>query len=208
MRWHKRQPTAARRVILVSGPVHLAPPENVEVVAVQTAAEMRDAVISRLTNATVVIKAAAVSDYHVADPPTQKLKKTAARLSLALDPTPDILAELGACKRDYLLIGFAAETQNIVEEARRKLAAKNCDMVVANLVGKEGSGFEADTNEVDIVMSTGRVVHAGPAQKTEIADRILDQIADLRLSLHASEEQPKTGPVSSALCASAEEALA
>ena len=177
------------RVILISGPVHLAAPRNVEVVAVQTATEMRDAVIGRLSEATVVIKAAAVSDYHVADPPAQKLKKTATRFSLALDPTPDILAELGARKRDYLLIGFAAETQNVMEEARRKLTAKNCDMVVANLVGREGSGFEADTNEVDIVMSTGQVVHSGPAEKIDIADKILDQIANLRLSLHAGKKE-------------------
>lgn len=177
------------RVILVSGPVHLPPPVGVQVVPVQTAAEMRDAVLYHAQVASVVIKSAAVSDYFVSDPPSQKLKKTATRLSLALDPTPDILAELGNRKRSYLLIGFAAETQNVLEEARRKLAAKNCDMVVANLVGREGSGFEADTNEVDIIMSRGQVVHAGPASKLEIAHRVLDQLPTLRLSAHASAEE-------------------
>lgn len=177
------------RVILVSGPVQIGPPSDIELVPVQTAAEMRDATISRLSDVTVVIKAAAVADYHVAEPSAQKLKKTAARMTLALDPTPDILAELGARKRDYLLIGFAAETQNVVDEGRRKLTAKNCDMVVANLVGREGAGFEADRNEVDMVMSTGETVHAGPAEKIAIANVVLDQIAKLRLALYAAKEE-------------------
>lgn len=181
--------TRGAHVTLISGPVHLSPPAGVDLVTVQTAAEMRQAVFSRLSDATVVIKAAAVSDYHVAEPPTQKLKKTAARISLTLDPTPDILAELGNRKRDYLLIGFAAETQNVVEEGRRKLVAKNCDMVVANLVGREGTGFEADENEIDIVMRSGQTVHAGPAGKLEIASIVLDQISALRLSLHAAREE-------------------
>lgn len=177
------------RVKLISGPVRLASPAGVEMVHIQTAAEMRDAVFSSLADATVVIKAAAVSDYHVAEPPAQKLKKTAARISLTLDPTPDILAELGSRKRDYLLIGFAAETQNVVEEGRRKLIAKNCDMIVANLVGREGTGFEADENEVDIVTRTGQTVHAGPASKTQIADVILNQISAVRLAIHASSSK-------------------
>ena len=92
--------------------------------------------------ATIIIKAAAVADYHVAEVPKQKMKKTATRLSLELDPTPDILAEVGQKKGDRLLIGFAAETQNLIEEARRKLKTKNCDMVVGNLVSRDDIGFE------------------------------------------------------------------
>ena len=175
------------RVTLISGPVQLPPPPDIEFVPVQTAAEMREAVLSCAREATVVIKAAAVSDYRVAEPNVRKLKKTATRLSLALDPTPDILAELGSSRRNYLLIGFAAETENVLEEGRRKLAAKHCDMVVANLVGRPGTGFEANNNEVDIVTSTGKTLHAGPAKKTDIADIILDQISPLRLALHAKE---------------------
>jgi phosphopantothenoylcysteine decarboxylase/phosphopantothenate--cysteine ligase len=171
------------RVILVSGPVKIAPPYSVETIQVRTAHEMRTAVIEHLPEATIIIKAAAVADYFVSDIPKQKLKKTATRLSLELDPTPDILAEVGQRKGDRLLIGFAAETQNLMEEARRKMASKNCDMVVANLVNQEGLGFESDQNEVEIITRAGQRTHVGPADKTEIAEKILDQVASLHLSL-------------------------
>lgn len=174
-------------VVLVSGPVNIPPPPRVELVSVRTAREMRQAVLSHLEGATIIVKAAAVSDYHVTEVPRQKLKKTATRLPLELDPTPDILAEVGERKGDRLLIGFAAETQNLVEEARRKLVSKHCDMMVANLVGRDGLGFESNDNEVEIVTRAGQTAHAGPASKTEIAGRILDQIATLRLSLRAAE---------------------
>jgi phosphopantothenoylcysteine decarboxylase/phosphopantothenate--cysteine ligase len=175
------------KVVLVSGPVTISAPANVTLVQVRTAQEMRTAVMEHLNEATIVIKTAAVADYYMAEIPAQKLKKTAMRLSLALDPTPDILAEVGQKKGDRLLIGFAAETENLLEEARRKMMQKNCDMLVANQVNRQGLGFEADRNEVDIIMRTGRVVHAGPADKSEIAERILDQVATLRLQLHASQ---------------------
>jgi phosphopantothenoylcysteine decarboxylase/phosphopantothenate--cysteine ligase len=173
------------RVILVSGPVALKPPSGVQLVPVQTAQEMRAAVLDHLEQSTIIIKSAAVADYFVADVPKQKLKKTATRLSLEMDPTPDILAEVGQKKGDRLLIGFAAETDNLLEEARRKMVQKKCDMLVANLVNRKGLGFESDQNEVDIITETGQVVHAGPADKSEIAERILDQVAVLRLHLHA-----------------------
>ena len=108
-------------VILISGPVHLAPPRGVKVIGVRTAVEMRDQVFANLGPAGIVIKSAAVADFHLAKVPDQKQKKTAARISVELDPTPDILAELGRKKADRLLIGFAAETQNLQQEARRKL---------------------------------------------------------------------------------------
>ncbi|MFL6447666.1 MAG: bifunctional phosphopantothenoylcysteine decarboxylase/phosphopantothenate--cysteine ligase CoaBC [Bryobacteraceae bacterium] len=175
------------QVILISGPVNIPPPPRVELVPVRTARDMRQAVLSRLDQATIIVKTAAVADYHVSEVPRQKLKKTATRLSLELDPTPDILAEVGERKGDRLLIGFAAETQNLVEEARRKLISKHCDMVVANLVGRDGIGFESDNNEVEMVTRASQTVHAGPASKTEIAGKILDQIATLRLSLRSAE---------------------
>jgi phosphopantothenoylcysteine decarboxylase/phosphopantothenate--cysteine ligase len=112
------------RVILIAGPVHLPDPKDVQVVHVVSARDMRAAVMEQLPEASIVVKAAAVADYHVASVPAQKLKKTAARLSLELDPTPDILAEVGHKKGDRLLIGFAAETDRMVEEARRKLVSK------------------------------------------------------------------------------------
>jgi phosphopantothenoylcysteine decarboxylase/phosphopantothenate--cysteine ligase len=174
------------RVVLISGPVHLPEPAGVSVVRVQTAREMRDAVMDRLEDATIVIKAAAVADYHVAQVSKQKLKKTAVRMALELEPTPDILAEVGQRKGDRILIGFAAETENLVAEARRKLESKNCDMVVANLVNQEGTGFDADENEVVLVLRTGETVTVSKAPKREIAGRIFDQVQKLRLALHAS----------------------
>lgn len=173
------------RVVLVSGPVHIPAPEGVEVIETETAREMHDAVMARVATASIIIKAAAVADYHVAQVPAQKVKKTAMRLSLELDPTPDILAEIGRVKKDQILIGFAAETQDMVDEARRKLKSKNCDMVVANLVGQDGTGFESDENEVALVPSAGEVIRLSRAPKRVLADQILDQILKLRLSLHA-----------------------
>ena len=176
------------RVLLVSGPVNIPEPRNVEIIPVRTALEMRKAVMDNLDEATIIIKNAAVADYYVSNVPRQKLKKTAARLSLELDPTPDILAEIGQKKGDRLLIGFAAETHNLVEEARRKMISKNCDMLVGNRVDREGLGFEADQNEVEMITASGQIIHAGPADKGEIAERILDQIATLRLSIRAVDQ--------------------
>jgi len=172
-------------VVLISGPVSLPAPRNVQVIPVRTAQEMRQQVLDNLGPASIIIKSAAVADYYIAQVPQQKLKKTAARLSLELDPTPDILAEVGQRKGDRLLIGFAAETENLIGEARRKMIAKNCDMLVANLVNREGLGFESDRNEVEIITRGGQTVHAGPAGKDEIAEIVLDRVATLRLSLHA-----------------------
>jgi phosphopantothenoylcysteine decarboxylase/phosphopantothenate--cysteine ligase len=174
------------KVTLVSGPVNLAPPRNVEVVKVRTAKEMRDAVFAHLEPAGIVIKSAAVADFHLAKVPDQKVKKTAARISLELDPTPDILAELGRKKGDRLLIGFAAETQNVEQEAKRKLEAKNCDMLVGNYVGGSETGFESDLNEVVVATRTGPTISLPRASKREIADRIFDEILKLRLALYAS----------------------
>jgi phosphopantothenoylcysteine decarboxylase/phosphopantothenate--cysteine ligase len=171
------------RVILVSGPVHLTPPAGAELIRVETAVEMRRAVLERLPEATIVVKAAAVADYYLAQVPSQKRKKSAARWSLELDPTPDILAELGQIKGDRLLVGFAAETENLVAEARRKLQAKNCDMLVANRVEE---AFGADDNEITLVLRTGEVIELPRASKRELADKIFDYLLQLRLSLHAA----------------------
>jgi phosphopantothenoylcysteine decarboxylase/phosphopantothenate--cysteine ligase len=174
-------------VVLISGPVDLPEPARVKVVRVRTAVEMRTAVFAHLAESTIIIKAAAVADYHRSQIPQHKVKKTATRMSLELDPTPDILAELGARKGDRLLVGFAAETENLVAEARRKLESKNCDMVVANLVGHDGTGFESDENEVVLVLRTGESIPIKRAPKREVADRIFDQVLKLRLALHAAQ---------------------
>ena len=148
---------------------------------------MRDRVFEHLERATIVVKAAAVADFRVANPPDQKIKKTAARVSLELDPTPDILAELGRKKGDRLLIGFAAETQNLQAEARRKLESKGCDMIVANLVGGANSPFESEHNEVTLLLANGDTKALPRLGKREVADRIFDEALKLRLALHSYE---------------------
>ena len=173
-------------VVLVSGPVSLAAPRGVTLVPVRTALEMRQAVMDHLPEATIVIKAAAVADYHIPNPSKLKMKKPAARLALDLEPTPDILAEVGTKKGDRLLIGFAAETGNLIEEARRKMQQKNCDMVVGNLVSQAGTGFEADENEVVLVTRAGETIPVERASKRAIAGRIFDEAMRLRLALHAA----------------------
>jgi phosphopantothenoylcysteine decarboxylase/phosphopantothenate--cysteine ligase len=169
-------------VILVSGPVNIKPPHGVTLIPVHTAVEMRDAVFANLEPATIIVKAAAVADFHLSKVPPQKIKKTAARISLELDPTPDILSELGQKKGDRTLIGFAAETENLRAESRRKLEAKGADMIVGNLVGQETGGFESDENEVVLALRSGELIELPRASKREIADGILDQVLRLRLS--------------------------
>jgi phosphopantothenoylcysteine decarboxylase/phosphopantothenate--cysteine ligase len=147
---------------------------------------MRDAVFANLQPATIVIKCAAVADFRPSTESKQKIKKTSARLSLELDPTPDILAELGRKRGDRLLIGFAAETVDLEAEARRKLEGKNCDMIVANLVGQSDTGFESDSNEVVLALRTGEMIPLPRASKREIADQILSQILKLRRAAAAT----------------------
>jgi phosphopantothenoylcysteine decarboxylase/phosphopantothenate--cysteine ligase len=145
-------------------------------------------VLANLEPATIIVKSAAVADFHLAKVPDHKLKKTAARISVELDPTPDILSELGRKKGDRLLIGFAAETQNLQQESRRKMESKNCDMVVGNLVGGSSeTGFESDQNEVVLVLRTGETIPVPRASKREVAERIFDEVLKLRLALHASK---------------------
>jgi phosphopantothenoylcysteine decarboxylase/phosphopantothenate--cysteine ligase len=168
------------RVILVSGPVHLSPPAGVSVVKVRTAEEMRAAVLQHLPEATIIVKAAAVADYRVKHPAAGKIKKSEERLTLDLEPTADILAELGRTKGERLLVGFAAETGDPLPEARRKLASKHCDMMVGNRVDREGSGFGSDDNEVVLVLRTGEAVALPRAPKREVADRIFDHLLKLR----------------------------
>lgn len=178
--------TRGARVILITGPVSLPDPRDVEVIHVTTASEMRLAVLDHVEDATIIIKSAAVADYRVANVSPHKIKKTSARLTLELEPNPDILAELGQKKGDRLLIGFAAETDEMVSEARRKLHAKNADMIVGNWVNREGTGFHSDYNQVVLVTRTGETIELPHASKRDIADQILDQALRLRLALHAS----------------------
>jgi phosphopantothenoylcysteine decarboxylase/phosphopantothenate--cysteine ligase len=169
---------AARRgahVVLVSGPTDLQVPDGVDWVPVRTTEEMRSAVRERAGEADIVIMAAAVSDYRPAAAHSSKLKRGTERLVLDLEPTPDILAELGREKGARILVGFAAETDNVAENARGKLARKGADMIVANDVTQEGAGFDTDTNIVTLFLRDGREIPLPKLSKFEVANRILDQ---------------------------------
>lgn len=167
------------RVILVSGPTALPPPGDVEVVRVETAQEMHEAVLSKLERATVVIKAAAVSDYRPKQVASRKIKKDETVPEVTLEPTPDILAEVGKRKGRRILVGFAAETHDLVANARQKLVRKNLDLMVANDVRQPGAGFDSDTNVVKILDAQGGVEDLPLQAKRSVADRILDRVVTL-----------------------------
>src|SRR5215469_668672 len=162
------------QVTLVSGPTELHTPESAEWIPVRSAEEMRRAVLEHSTAANIVIMSAAVSDYRPAAPSATKLKRGSERVTLELEPTPDILAELGRDNRNRVLIGFAAETDRVAENARAKLARKGADMIVANDVTQEGAGFDTDTNIITLFLRDGREVALGKLSKLEVAHRILD----------------------------------
>ena len=173
---------AARRrgaeVVLVTGPATLPPPGGMEVVRVETAAQMADAVLPRSASADYIFAAAAVSDYRPAEAATQKIKKTngSGAESLTLMQTPDILAEMGRRKpAGQVLVGFAAETEHLLEHARRKLE-KNLDWIVANDVTQEGAGFDGDTNIVTLLGAGGEEIALPLLTKREVAERILDAV--------------------------------
>ena len=167
------------RVILVSGPTALPAPREAEVVHVETAQQMHDAVLAKLDAATVVIKAAAVADYRPKRAATRKLKKDETVPEVSLESTPDILAEIGKRKGRRILVGFAAETEDLVVNARKKLQRKNLDLMVANDVSQPGAGFDADTNVVKILDVQGGVEELPLQTKRSVADRILDRVAEL-----------------------------
>jgi len=173
---------AARRgaqVLLVSGPTSLTPPTVREFVPVETVAEMRDALLLRYPDATSVIMAAAISDYKPKKVASQKIKREQG-VALELEPTCDILRELGAQRFDrHVLIGFAAETENIIENARKKLTSKRVDAIVVNDVSKAGIGFNADNNAVTIITGD-EALEIPESSKFEVAQRILDVLVRLR----------------------------
>jgi phosphopantothenoylcysteine decarboxylase/phosphopantothenate--cysteine ligase len=166
------------RVILVSGPTALKPPGDVELVQVETAAEMLHTVMARLGEATVVIKAAAVADYRPKHVASQKMKGKKA-FALELEPNPDIAAEVSARRQDQVIIGFAAETENVLENARKKLAGKKLDAIVANDIAQPGIGMDSDRNAVTIITHT-EVIDVPEASKRAVAERILDVARQLR----------------------------
>ncbi len=166
------------RVLLVSGPTALKPPSAAELTRVESASQMLEAVLRLLPQASIVIKAAAVADYTIGNPPDEKIKRTG-RMTLELDPTTDILAEIARRKRSQIVIGFAAETQNIIENARQKLVAKSLDAIVVNDVSQEGIGFDSERNAVTILTPSERI-NLPETTKWKVAQNVLDQAVRLK----------------------------
>lgn len=166
-------------VILISGPVALPPPFRVQYVPVETAAEMREKVLEYYAGAQVVVMAAAVADYRVARPYREKIKKKDSDLELRLTRNPDILKELGEKKQNQVLVGFAAETEDVIKNAQQKLQEKNLDLMVANDVARQDAGFHADTNLVTLLFPDGRQQSLPLMLKEELAHRIFEVIESL-----------------------------
>ena len=167
------------RAVLVTGPTHLPDPPGVEVVRVETAAEMRAAVLARFEEADAVVKAAAVADFRPGEPFEGKLKKEGGPPELRLAPTEDILAELGRRKGDRVLVGFAAETGDLEAEGRRKLETKHLDLVVVNQVGHPGTGFGTETNRALILSARGDDEPLREWTKRDLASAVSDRLAKL-----------------------------
>jgi phosphopantothenoylcysteine decarboxylase/phosphopantothenate--cysteine ligase len=166
-------------VTLVSGPTHINFPFGVRRINVQTADEMADAVFDHQSQMDIIIKAAAVADYHVDQPEIHKIKKENNELHITLKKNTDILKELGKRKQNQILIGFAAETQDLKNNALQKLTKKNLDMIVANMIGQDDSGFQADTNQVMFFFKDGREESIPLSSKDTIAHCLLDRIQSL-----------------------------
>jgi phosphopantothenoylcysteine decarboxylase/phosphopantothenate--cysteine ligase len=167
-------------VVLVSGPVCLEPPFGVKTLRVTSAAQMREVALQEFSVSSIIVKAAAVADYRPDTRAESKMKKKGASLSLLLAQNPDILAEMGKIKGERILVGFAAETADLLENSVKKLREKNLDLIVANDVTQEGAGFSVDTNIVKILSSDGTVEDFPLMEKYLLADILLDRIVALR----------------------------
>jgi phosphopantothenoylcysteine decarboxylase/phosphopantothenate--cysteine ligase len=184
------------KVILVSGPTALQPPSAAETIFVETTQQMRTAVLDRWEQANFIIMAAAVADYHVKNLAAEKIKRKNA-IELQFEPNPDILADLGSLrhasgKQSPVLIGFAAETQNLLENARAKLAAKRVDAIVLNDVSRKDIGFDSDRNEVTIITPTDTIA-VPEASKLDVARKILDAALRIRQQQAATQEKIPAG---------------
>jgi phosphopantothenoylcysteine decarboxylase / phosphopantothenate---cysteine ligase len=179
---------AARRgakVILVSGPTALETPSGVRRVDARTAEQMHEAVTKEFAACSIGIFAAAVADYRPVEKRAEKIKKTDGSLTVQLEPTIDVLQEMARVKGDKFIVGFAAETADVGQNARKKLDAKNLDLIVANDVTAEGAGFDHDTNVVSLYYRDGRDVALPKMSKAEVAQRVLDEIVRLRGALRS-----------------------
>jgi phosphopantothenoylcysteine decarboxylase / phosphopantothenate---cysteine ligase len=167
------------RVILVTGPTHLEAPPGVQCIRVQTAVEMRQAVLEHFAEADAVIKTAAVADFRPQMRSDEKIKKDAAELNVPLERNPDILAELGRLKTRQVLVGFAAETHDLLRNARQKVQSKHLDFIVANDISDASIGFASDDNRVHILDAAGRIEELPTMTKTAMAEHILDRVQDV-----------------------------
>ncbi|MBR5913266.1 MAG: bifunctional phosphopantothenoylcysteine decarboxylase/phosphopantothenate--cysteine ligase CoaBC [Selenomonadaceae bacterium] len=165
-------------VILISAKSELPAPKNVKFIKIETAEEMRTAVLNEFDTVDAVIMSAAVSDYRVKNVAAQKIKKSAETLTLELVKNPDILKELGQLKKSQVLIGFAAETENLLEYAQKKLAEKNLEMIVANNVTEEGAGFAVATNIATLIYRNGKIENFPKMTKAELAEKIIARVAE------------------------------
>lgn len=173
---------AAKRgaqVTLISGPTNLPTPSNVSRIDIVSALDMFDAVMKHSKDCDIVIKAAAVADYRPLEVSQHKIKKTDDDLNLALTRNPDILQELGKQKANKILVGFAAETQNLIGYAKEKIEKKNLDLIVANNISTAGSGFQGDTNIVTLIDASGNVIEHEQMSKAQVSDIILDKVVSL-----------------------------
>ncbi len=178
------------RVILVSGPTALPAPHGIELVAVRSADEMARAVAARVGPATIVAMAAAVADYRPATVSPTKVKKTDGPATIPMVRTTDILRSLGQAKGDRVLVGFAAETDHVLEHARKKLREKNLDLIVANDVSREGAGFGGETNAAVLIDRDGGEVEVPTRSKRALADAVWDRVIVIRKGVAASSVAP------------------
>ena len=167
-------------VVLISGPVHLDPPPGAHFISILTADELHDAVHRYMRDCDVLVMCAAVADYKPAKASPQKLKKREENLALELIPTRDILSSLPKKDRQFLVVGFAAETNDVEESAEKKLHAKNCDLIVANNVSRADSGMESDENEVTVLLRSGERQKISRAPKKIIARELVKIFSNMR----------------------------
>lgn len=181
------------KVILITGPTALVAPEGVERVDVRTAEEMLAAARKHFSPCSLAVFAAAVADYRPAEPASSKIKRGKEALTIRLEPNADILATLAKEKGERIVVGFAAETEQVAENARKKLAQKNADLIVANDVTAEGAGFDHDTNIVTLFSRDGRDLPLPRMSKAEVAERILDEALRLRGVLRSKPATHRAG---------------
>jgi phosphopantothenoylcysteine decarboxylase/phosphopantothenate--cysteine ligase len=174
------------KVFLVTGPTALETPAGVERIDVRSADEMHRAVVDRFVSSSIAVLAAAVADYRPAQQSSSKIKKSGDALNISLEPTIDILADVARNKGATIVVGFAAETDHVAENARKKVTAKDADLIVANDVTAEGAGFELDTNIVTLFSRDGRDLPLPKLTKKEVAHRILDEVIRLRTFARSS----------------------